>query len=144
MTKKEKMRNLLCAGLNEVISQGFIKLEGEEDVNGNISVDLFGKKSQVIWHSIGYAEVRISVWWGMKETCKSNNFESTRPLNKKLSDAVDVCCSAWLERRNGFWLQGKAGDYIFDTYCAKHAEFDLKNLPDVIPNGYSKEGKFYF
>jgi hypothetical protein len=141
MTKKAKMRDLLCAGLNEVLYRGLIKLENLEDVEGELTLELFGKNSKIIWIGIGYDEIRISLWWGIKRGCKMST--ETKPFNSNLRDALDVCCSAWLERRKGFWLQGTGGDHIFDTYCARSAEADLNRIPIVEPSGYKKEGKFF-
>ncbi|MDY6993383.1 MAG: hypothetical protein SVR94_12395 [Pseudomonadota bacterium] len=141
MTKKEKMRDLICAGLNEIIKLEKLDLNSEEDVEGYYFCELFGKSSKIIWRGIGYGEIRITIWWGIKEKCVDS--EATRPLNKHLIDALDVCCSAWLERRTGKWIQGRGGNSIFDTYCVRKAEAELRNIPVVQCIGYKNEGKFF-
>ena len=140
-TAKQKMRDLLCEGLNQIIEKNLIDLSSTEDISGALKLNIFQKPSKVSWHGIGHGEVRVTVWWNIKEKCKDN--ESTTPLNKNFKEALDVCCSGWLERKDGLWLQGKKGNNLLDTYCCKEARNDLMLIPDVIPNGYNKEGKFY-
>jgi hypothetical protein len=141
LPKQNKMRDLVCAGLNEIISQGLIDLSSLNDVVGATRCRILGKDTKISWRGIGHGEIRITVWWGIKAGCEDSS--ATMPLNRDLRDAVDVCCSAWLERKDGLWLQGEGGDYLFDTYCARSAERELMAIPVIQPNGYQKEGRFY-
>jgi hypothetical protein len=142
MSKKAKMRDLLCAGLNEIIDRGLIDLSTTENVDDSVRCNLLGKDAKIAWHNIGHAEVVITVWWGIKSECE--DIKATKPLNRDLRHALDVCCSAWLERKDGLWLQGREGQFVFDTYCARSAEKDLLAIPAINPKGYQKEGNFYF
>ncbi len=140
-SKKEKMRDLLCIALNEIIKCKRININNhnEKVVDDSIFTVIEGKKSKISWRDIGYGEVRITIWWGIKPACV--DVPTTKPFNRNMVDALDVCCSGWLERREGIWLQGYGGDFIFDTYCAKSAELDLFSIPEIETNGYNKEGK---
>lgn len=83
----------------------------------------------------------MAVWWGITPGLKDN--PCTLPLNKNIKDSVGVACSVWVERKDGIWLQGKGGEYLFDTYCSKESRRDLLAIEEIEPNGYMKEGKFY-
>lgn len=48
--------------------------------------------------------------------------------------------SAWLERKDGAWLQTSNG---LTASCANDKRADLEALPWEEPNGFSAEGKFY-
>jgi len=141
LSKKNKMIDLLCAGLNEIISQGKINLKSLDDVEGSVRLNIFGKNAKISWHGVGYGEIRITIWWGVKPECKDS--QTTKPLNRNLKDALDFCCSAFLERKNGLWLQGKHGKQLFDVYCARSAESELLSIPNIKPNGYKKERNSY-
>lgn len=143
-SKKEKMRDLICIAINEIIKCERIDISNpnEEIIDGSIYTEIIGKKSKISWRGIGYGEVRITIWWGIKPAYIDS--PATKPLNRKMIDALDVCCSGWLERKEGKWLQGYGSDWIFDTYCSKSAEIDLYSIPKVETIGYNKEGKNYF
>ena len=48
--------------------------------------------------------------------------------------------SAWLERKDGAWLQTSNG---LTASCAKDRRKDVEALPLEELNGFSAEGKFY-
>lgn len=136
--KREKIRDILCAGLNHIIeNQQFDIKDLKKEYDQSVFVDLLGKKSKIHWKTKDYSEVIISVWWGIKPSCKDAG--GTKPLNQRLGNALDVYCTLWLERQSGFHLQGKANE-MDDFYCCKSAEKYLLQIPTIQPLGYNKEG----
>ena len=142
VSKKSKMRDLVSAAINYLIDRNLLALDRLDDTEGSIDTQLLGKVTKIQWAGIGFGEIRVTVWWGLKQKCIAGS--TTLPLNKNLRDAIDVCCSAWIERQNGKWLQGYGSEGIFDTYCARSSEKDLQNIPDIEPVGFLKEGKLLF
>jgi len=143
MTKKEKLRELLCAGINELIMAKMIKINDftDEGEPGALFTEVLGKSSKISWRYISHGEILISVWWGLKPKCIDT--EDITPYNTNKKDAVDACCSGWLERKDGVWLQGQMESGLVGPYCAKSAEAELFAIEDVKPLGYNKEGKYY-
>lgn len=140
-TTKNKMRELLSLALNKLVEKKLIDLKSKDDTKGDIFLKILGKPSKISWYGIGFGEIRLTVWWGIKPELKDSS--CTLPLNKNIKDALETACSIWIERKNGIWLQGKGGEYIFDTYCSKELRRDLLEIKEVHPNGYQKEGAFY-
>jgi len=132
-------RELLCAGINELVVHDHIKLEGTERTSGQYQCTLFGQESIIKWRGIGYDEIEIVVWWSIKPDLKDSI--ATKPLNKQLSKALDACCTGWLERKKGKWLQGCGSDGFLNTYCSKSGRQQLKAMPAVSCLGFEKEGK---
>ena len=141
MTRKEKLKNLLVAGVNEAINQEFIILSSLEDANGQFYFDLFGKPSKFIFSGIGHGEIRVTIWWGIKAECKDSN--GTQPLNKNVNDALEACCSGYLERKDGKWLQDDERGGIYDCYCSVTANKELDSVKKVKSEGFNAKGKFY-
>ncbi|MDY0201880.1 MAG: hypothetical protein RBR40_12930 [Tenuifilaceae bacterium] len=142
MIKYKKLRELLCAGLNELIRGDCIDINDSntKGSDGAIYTTVCGKKSKVSWRYYNHGEIRITIWWGVKSTCKDSI--ATLPLNKNKKDAFDACCSGWLEREEGIWLQGYGRQGLVDTYCARSAEEELFAIREIIPLGYNKEGLY--
>lgn len=143
-TKKEKMRDLLCYAINTLLDNNIINLNApSEKATGFFQTEILGKPSVITWNEKCFEELRISIWWGYQ----SNELPSTtsEPLCRKnrYSEILEVCCSGWLERKEGKWLQGYGPKGIFDTYCAEKAVIELKNIPQIIPNGFFREGKYF-
>ena len=44
---------------------------------------------------------------------------------------VGAVCSAWVEIKNGLYLQGKGGDHIFETYTCKGELPIFKSTPNL-------------
>jgi len=141
MTRNSKLRNLLVYGINEAVQRKSIDLGSLKDVEGHFYFELFDKPSKFYWTGIGHGEVRVTIWWGIKSNCKDSN--STKPLNKKINAALDACCSGWLERKDGLWLQGKDGDPLLDAYCSATADEELNSIPKISGKGFNNEGKFF-
>lgn len=129
MTKYDKMRDLLCAGINEVVDRRLIDLHDQEDVTGEIYIDLFDRPSKISWNGWGYGELRFTVWWNIKPELLDSR--SRLPENEPLSKGLDIACSGFLERKDGLWIQGMGKRGLLDTYCARHAEGDLFAIPAI-------------
>lgn len=137
MNRKDKMRDLLCAGINAAVDKGLIDLGDHADVKGALWVNLFGRCSKVSWHGIGLGELRISVWWGIKDALIDSG--TTEPLNMHMRDAMDVACSGYLKRQPRLWILGRGGDGLFATYCSRRAVKELFAIPVAEGAGYLKE-----
>lgn len=133
--KEEKMRDLLCESINLLIKNNLLDLNSLDDINWYIWHDMFWKKSKITWRWIKFWELEISVWVGIKE--KIIDSDLGRPLNKKLGDWVELCCSWRLERKDWKYLQ----DSIFNIYCSKNAENYLYSLPNIKCNWFEKKWK---
>lgn len=141
MGTKKYMRELLCEAVNHLVKNGCIDLDSLEDSEGRVEADLFGKRSIVIWRGVGYGELFVTAWWGIKNGIIIGKGEE--PLNSNMKDALEVCCSAWLERKDGKWIQGSGKNHITSTYCSVSGRSALAKLPDVSPVGFEKVGRFY-
>ena len=141
ITAKQKIRDLLCVAINHLVKEKLIDLKSTDETKGEHFLKILGKPSKISWNGIGFGEIRLTVWWGIKPELKDSS--CSLPLNKNIKDALETACSIWIERKNGAWLQGKGGKYIFDTYCSKESRRDLLEIKEINPNGYQKEGMFY-
>lgn len=160
-TRIDPYRNLVIAGINELIKKGVVSLTAKKpndpttENDGHVFVELFGFTSVVIWRHIGYDEVTISVWWKYDHSLHPQanstgnareSFNGSRPLADKshYRKFVGVVTSGWLERKNGTYLQGKSRKGIFTEYTRNGEKMALDKLPIQQPRGFDAEGKFYF
>lgn len=143
LDKNGILLNLVCAGVNELVDRKLIDLGSLEDSEGRLDTSLFGKPARVLWWGIGFGELTISVWWNVKPGCREE--KSQKPLNKQISKAVDACCTVWLERKAGKWIQAHkdGGVAKVDTYLSRTAQNHLSRQAEVLPHGYMKDGTFF-
>lgn len=149
-------RNLLVSSVDTLLDKGLIDLDGKSEDNegGHAFVDLFGYSSVVIWRSISYDELEISVWW--KYNHKSHpqvnlsgnareTFTSTTPLANKseYKNFVGVVVSGWLERRDGKYLMGDGSKGILKHYTRRGENKELEKMPLQKPKRFDSKGKFY-
>jgi hypothetical protein len=141
LNKNQILLNLICAGVNDLVDRKLIDLDELEDLRGRLDTALFGKPARVLWRGIGFGELTITVWWNVKPGCGEENTE--RPLTKQINRAVDACCTAWLERKEGKWIQVHKDGRLPKVwaYLSRTAQNYLSQQPEVIPNGYSRAGK---
>jgi len=134
--------NLICAGVNELVDRGLINLNSEDDASGSLDTVLFEKPAWIIWRGIGFGELSITVWWNVKPGCRRET--TNKPLAKQISKAVDACCTAWLERKKGKWIQvHKKGELArVDEYLSRSAQNHIGRFPDVAPHAYERGGRF--
>jgi hypothetical protein len=148
-------RNLLVAGINELIRQKNILQVTKDMADGYLMVNLFGFPSVVLWQDIGFEELRISVWWKYDHAKHPHanlkgsaieNFKGSSPLSKRhnYKKFVGVILSGWLERNEGKYLQGTNNKSIFDRYIRRGENRELLMLPLQKPNGFEIDGKFQF
>lgn len=159
--KTNPYRNLITAAINELIKAELITLAGkssdapDRENDGHCFADLFGFPSVILWQDIGFDELRISVWWKYVHEKhpqanltgnRKERFSMSSPLadKSKFKNFVGVVASAWLERKNGKYIQGKNNKAIFDVYTRKGEKSKLENLPIQTPEGFKTEGKFHF
>ncbi|KXH84934.1 hypothetical protein [Chryseobacterium kwangjuense] len=150
-------RNLLVAGLNEILKQNkdFLHIDkNKHDDEGHIFVELFGYRSVVIWREISYGEISLAVWWKYDHAKHPQanltgngreNFRSTSPLANiaHYKKFVGVVVHGWVERETGKYIQGSGGDYITREYSRRGEKAELDKLPCVKPNGFKTEGIFF-
>lgn len=148
-------RNLLVAGVNELLEKKCISLIYESDFeeSGHIFIKLLGYDSVVIWRSIGFGELSISVWWKY-DHCKHpqanlegnqrERFSTKEPLalRNKYKNFVGVVVSCCFERKDGRHIQGEKRDGLF-MYTRKGELDALKKLPIQKPKGYNATGLMY-
>jgi hypothetical protein len=131
----------------------FVAGVANEDTS-HIETTIAGESAIIAWSGIGFGEVRISVWWKYdhRRHPQANltsryreGFRTTSPLAKRRDypKFVGVICSAWLERRDGKYLQGRGSQHIFETYARKGELELLKRLPNPRPQGYELEGRVH-
>lgn len=153
-------RNLLVAGVNDLLNKKLIILESPDSQNtrneqGHVFTEIFGFPSVVKWRDIGFGELEISVWWKYDhsrhpqaelEGNNRENFNSTTPLARKelYKNFVGVTATGWLEREKGKHLMGKDREKLFGIYTRKGEKSALEKMPVQIPLGFEAEGKFYF
>lgn len=88
LTRNEKLRNLLVAGVNEAIERKLIDLNSLDDTKGHFQFQLYGKLSRFSWSGNYDGEIMITIWWGVKQNCKGiEDGAVTRPNNKHIKDA---------------------------------------------------------
>jgi len=153
-------RNLLAHATNALLADGMISLNANEDdrkldeEDGYWMGELLGESTVISFHNIGFNELRVSVWWKYNHDAhpqanSSGNskelFLTSLPLAKRThySKFVGVCASAWLERKNGKYLQGRGKRGIHDTYCRRGEMRCLGLLPQAMPHGYNLEGPLH-
>lgn len=157
--KMNDFRKLLVLGVNEAVRQGKLSLHAPlsdeyTDENGYLMTTLAGRPAVVIWSSIGFGEIRVSVWWDYDHSkhpqaeltgSSREQFQTSRPLAKKAyyPKFVGATASAWLERKTGCFLQGTSEKRIFDTYLRRGMKAVLREIPDPKPLGYEAEGRFF-
>ena len=142
LDKNGILLNLICAGVNELVDRNLLDLDSLEDVEGRLDTVLFGKPSRVLWRGIHYGELAITIWWNVKPGCSEENTQ--KPLTKQISSAIDACCTAWLERKKGKWIQVHQDGTMakVDTYLSRTAQNHMSQQAEVIPHGYARSGKF--
>lgn len=151
-------RNLLMAGLNELIKKKSFQLDiqNNEHTNehGHLFVDILGYPSAVLWREIGFQEVEISVWWKYNHALHpqanltgnaKENFRTSTPLadKKHYKKFVGAVIVGWLERREGKFLQGKGDEGILKKYVRRGEKTELENAPLVDAIGFEPTGLFY-
>ncbi|MBB3412213.1 hypothetical protein FHT87_006183 [Rhizobium sp. BK316] len=155
----DSYRKLLVLGMNEAIKQGGISLaapagNGPTDEDGYLFAGIAGYPSVVLWESIGYGELRVSVWWNYDHSKHpqaeaSGNQRETFCLSKPLANRVQyrkfvgATASAWLERKTGRHLMGRGRGCVFDTYLRADMKEKLHAIPDPKPEGYKAEGRLF-
>jgi len=150
-------RNLLVSAVNILLDKNLISLDGQSSDNedGYTFAVLFGHPSVILWQSISYDELTISVWWKYNHDLHPQanltgnareNFTSSTPLADKThyKKFVGVVASSWLERRTGKYLMGKNNEAILTHYTRRGEKEELGKLPLQRPKGFETEGKFYF
>lgn len=150
-------RNLLVSATNTLLDKNLISLGGQSSDNedGHTIVELFGHPSVIIWQSISYDELTISVWWKYNHDLHPQanltgnareNFTSSTPLADKTQykKFVGVVTSGWLERRTGKYIMGKDNEAILKHYTRRGEKEELEKLRPQKPKGFETEGKFYF
>lgn len=149
-------RNLLVSAVNVLLDKHLISLDGQsaDNEDGHTFVELLGYPSVVIWRSISYDELEISVWWKYNHELHPQanlngnareNFNSSTPLADKshYKKFVGVVTSGWLERRTGKYLMGDGGEAILKHYTRRGEKQELEKLPFQKPIGFKSDGKFY-
>lgn len=158
--KIDPYRNLLVAGVNELLKRKLISLHSpgnlhENDEKGHIFAEVFGYPSVIKWRYIGFGELEIAVWWKYDHSRhpqaelqgrSRESFNNTSPLARRelYKNFVGVTITGWLERQKGKHLMGKDRERFVDVYTRKGEKSELEKIPSQKPLGFEAEGKFYF
>lgn len=154
-----EFRKLLVAGLNEAVKLGKVSLDcPDEDVyteeGGHFMTEIGGYPSVVLWQSIGFGELRFSVWWNYDHSkhpqanAKGNALEQfllDKPLAKEIHypKFVGAFACGWIERKTDKCIQGNGQRGIYKRYLRSDMRKILKEMPDPIPQGFNAEGKIF-
>lgn len=157
--KPNPHRNLLVAGVNNLLNEKLVTLESTGSQNtrndqGHVFTEIFGFPSVVKWRDVGFGELEISVWWKYDhskhpqaelEGNSRENFNSITPLARKelYKNFVGVTTTGWLEREKGKHLMGKDREKLVGIYTRKGEKSALEKMPMQIPLGFEAEGTFY-
>lgn len=158
--KLDPYRNLLVAGVNELLINKLISLKSPKnlhtnDEKGHVIAEVFGYPSVIKWRDIGFGQLEISVWWKYDHDRhpqaelagrSRESFNNTSPLARKelYKNFVGVTITGWLERQNGTHLMGNGRERFVDLYTRKGEKSELEKIPCEKPIGFEAEGKFYF
>ncbi len=158
--KLDPYRNLLVAGINELLKKNLISLNSPENPNandqkGHVFAEVLEYPSVIKWREIGFGELEISVWWKYDHSKhpqaelsgrSRESFNSTSPLARRelFPKFVGVTVTGWLERQKGKHLMGKDRERFVDVYTRKGEKSELEKMPSQKPTGFEAEGKFYF
>ena len=146
------LRRLCAHGLNELLERGLVSSRSAEGEVGHVAVRIADRASMVLWRDVGCGELRLSVWWDLdlarhpQVSGRSREpFTCASPLarRERFPDFVGVTVSCWVERRNGFWLQGRGSDSLFERYVRRSSREVLHAVPDPAPLGFKTEGRFF-
>lgn len=146
-------RKLLVLGLNHLLDHGLISLDGNGGERGHCEAEIAGRPSMILWSDAGFQELRLSIWWNYDHSrhpqanLRGNSreeFRTSRPLAKshRYREFVGATVSAWVERDQGKYLQGRAAKHLFDVYLRQGSKVALDALEDPVPKGFAIEGRF--
>lgn len=138
-------------GLNQALRADLLLLEapginGYTKENGWANLIIAGRPSIFAWHSIGFDELKIGVWFdydhASNPAAKREIFSACRPLAKqyRYPEFIGALAAGWLERRTGTYIQGFGGDGILDPYCRRNSKSYLQELAAPEPRGFRMEG----
>jgi hypothetical protein len=152
-TNMDPCRKLMVLGLNRLLGNGLVTLDGKDEPSGHFITELAGETSVIIWHGISGDELSLAVWWKYDhakhpqanlEGNEREQFHTSQPLAKRhhYPKFVGVIVSGWLERKTGKHLQGHDRDYL-TTYMRRGERDILAVVPNPIPAGFLPEGRFF-
>lgn len=146
-------RKLLAEGLRQVIAMGLISIEAPEgdgytNESGYAHIVVAGRPSIFAWQSIGFGELKISIWWDYdhsKNPAASREcFSTSGPLASKsrYPEFVGAIASAHLERKTGSYIQGYGPEGMFDTYLRRGEREIIDKFATLRPKAFRSEGEF--
>ena len=158
--KMNLYRKILILAINEIVQRQLISLNvngnhmPDEKEFGHIFADLDGVPSVIFWENIGYDELQVSVWWNYDhsknpkaDSCggAKEQFLALSPIAKRrhYRKFVGATVTAWLERKNGLFIQGIGRNGFIEKYMRKTDRSRLQALPTPVPQGYRAEGEFH-
>lgn len=144
-------RILLAHSLNQALQEKLLSLEtsGANDYtkeNGWAKLIIADRPSIFAWHSIGFDELKIGVWFDYvhenNPAAAREEYSASGPLAKKyrFPEFIGAFAAGWLERRTGIYIQGFGDDGVLDPYCRRSSKSYLQNLSAPVPLGFLMEG----
>lgn len=140
--KAQLAQKVLVRTINEFLSFGKFGLTPDDnnfEDSPVIEFQMGGIPAIAHAHDAGHGEISIKV--ALWHTNKGREFISAAIMSSGMRRKMGgFYTSAWLERKDGAWLQTSNG---LTASCANDRRADVEALPWEDPNGFSAEGKFY-
>ena len=146
------LRRLAAHGLNFLLERGLVSATPGDDEVGHVAARIADRASMVLWRDVGCGELRLSVWWDLdlaRHPQASGHsrepFTCASPFARRgcFPSFIGATVSCWVERRAGFWLQGKGSNSLFERYTRRSSRAALHAVPDPTPLGFKAEGRFF-
>jgi hypothetical protein len=142
LSAKERLgQKVLIRAINEFLRRGLFTLEsgGNHLANPVIEFEMEGISAIASVADIGHDELTIHITLWPNE--RGKEFIQTAALhsNHRL-DRGGFYAKAWLERKNGAWLQTSNG--LPHVSCARDKRGEVERMTWEKPLGYSADGQF--
>ncbi len=144
LTPKEKLaQKILVRAINEFIKQKYFGLLPSENWWGEepiLRFDMAGVPCIASVHDAGHGELSIKV--ALWPTPRGESLIKAAIWNATVRRAMGgFYAQAWLERKDGAWLQTSNG--LSSVSCASDRRVSVELIDWEEPLGFSAEGRFF-
>lgn len=144
----EKIRtNILTIGINELLENYLIKLDGKDDRDG-VRIFEYDEKTKYLIHfePTKSKELKIKIYWNLKivindSDLSSESIDSIERMLKSEKNSHDAYVMGHLYRQNDKYIQSETDSHYFQINGKKQSEIkkQLEKLPEVDGNGFRKK-----
>lgn len=139
--KAEKLRDLLGHAINVLDKQCNIESITKPII---LETEVCGKRSIIICNPLQFDELHITIWWGYKLDTIPEEPRCSEPLSTLPKNKIhDARVGGWIERKDGFWIQGGSSRSLSPKYCSVLAEKDLEKIPMFTSHRIQRTGVAY-